>query len=80
MCTSLDLLQYSEDMDLSTLWTHILSRNQTANDKAEALLLQGKVSNLSKDEWRELILGIPEDVKKEIGRLMSAGTQLDLQA
>ncbi|KAL0026224.1 hypothetical protein WJX77_003329 [Trebouxia sp. C0004] len=32
-----------------------------------------KVNDLSKDEWRQLIAGIPEDVKKEIGRLKSAG-------
>ena len=34
---------------------------------------------LSKDEWRELIAGIPEDVKKEIGRLKTAGTQIHLR-
>lgn len=67
-------------MNLSTIRTQIISRNQTASQKAEALLVARKVYEMSKDEWRELIVEIPEDVMKEIGTLMSAGTQLDLQA
>lgn len=33
-------------------------------------------STMSKDEWRNLIAGIPEDVEKCIGMLKSKGTQL----
>ena len=65
-------------MDLATLQQQILSSSKAANAKAKNLLLERKVNDLSKDEWRELIAGIPEDVKKEIGRLESAGTQLHL--
>ena len=65
-------------MDLAALRQQILSSSKTANEKAEDLLLESKVNELSKDEWRELIAGIPADVKKEIGRLKSAGTQLHL--
>ena len=66
-------------MDLSALRQQILLSNKTASEKAEELLLESMVNDLSKDEWRELIAGIPEDVKKEIGRLKSAGTQLQNQ-
>ena len=65
-------------MDLAALQQQILTSNKTANEKAEDLLLESKVNDLSKDEWRKLIAGIPEDVKKEIGRLNSAGIQLHL--
>ena len=71
-------LHCSEDMDLSALRQQILLSNKTANEKAEDLLLENQVNDLSKDEWRQLIAGIPEDVKKELGRLKSAGTQLHL--
>ena len=63
-------------MDFSALRQQILSSNKTASEKAEDLLLESTVNDLSKDEWRELIAGTPEDVKKEIGVLKSAGTQL----
>ena len=52
-------------MDLAALRQQILSSSKTANEKAEDLLLESKVNELSKDEWRELIAGIPADVKKE---------------
>ncbi len=68
----------SENMDFSALRQQILSSNKTASEKAEDLLLESTVNDLSKDEWRELIAGIPKDVKKEIGVLKSAGTQLHL--
>ena len=68
----------SEEMDLAALRQQILSSNKTANEKAADLLLESNVNDLSKDEWRELIAGIPADVKREIGRLKSAGTQLHL--
>ena len=65
-----------ERMDLQGLRQQVFSSKQTASERAEALLLERTVNDLSKDEWRELIAGIPEDVKKEIGVLKSAGTQL----
>lgn len=49
-------------MDLQTLLQQVLSRNKTASEKPEDLLLESKVNDLTKDEWRELIAGIPEDV------------------
>ena len=63
----------SEDMDLSALQQQILSSNKTAGEKAERLLLENTVNDLSKGEWRQLIDGIPDDVKQEIGKLKSAG-------
>ena len=71
-------LHCSEDMDLSALRQQILLSNKTASEKAETFLLKSKVNDLSKDEWRNFIAGIPEDVEKEIGKLKSAGTQLHL--
>ena len=65
-------------MDLSALRQEILLSNKTAIEKAERFLLKSKVNDLSKDEWRKLIAGIPEDVEKGIGMLKSAGTQLHL--
>lgn len=63
-------------MEPAELQRQILSSNKSANEKAEDLLLEREVNEMSKDEWRELIAGIPADVKREIGRLKSAGTQL----
>ena len=59
-------------MDLSALQQQVLSSNKTANEKAERLLLESTVNDLSRDEWQQLIAGIPEDVKKAIGILKSA--------
>ncbi|KAL3137959.1 hypothetical protein ABBQ38_005206 [Trebouxia sp. C0009 RCD-2024] len=66
-------------MDLSALRLEILLSNKTASEKAEAFLLKSKVNDSSKDEWRNFIAGIPEDVKKEIGMLKSAGQQAGTQ-
>ena len=65
-------------MEPAKLRRQILSSNKTATEKAEDLLLEREVNEMSKEEWRELIAGIPGDVKREIGRLKSAGTQLHL--
>ena len=65
-------------MDLSALQQQILSSNKSASEKAERFLLESTVNELSRDEWRQLIAGIPEEVKKAIGTLKSAGTYLDL--
>ncbi|DBA76300.1 hypothetical protein WJX77_012166 [Trebouxia sp. C0004] len=59
-------------MEPAELRQQILSSNKTASEKAEDLLLEREVNEMSKDEWRELIAGIPEDVKREIRRLKSA--------
>ena len=60
-------------MDLSGVRQHILDSNKTVNEKAELCLLESQVNDLSKEEWPELIAGIPGDVKKGIGMLKSAG-------
>ena len=52
-------LHCSEDMDLSALRQQILLSNKTASEKAETFLLKRQVNDLSKDEWRNLIAGIP---------------------
>ena len=65
-------------MEPAKLQQQILSSNKTASEKAEDLLLKRVVNEMSRDEWRELIAGIPEDVKRELGRLKSAGAQLHL--
>ena len=65
-------------MEPAKLRQQILSSSKTASEKAEDLLLEKEVNEMSKDEWRELIAGIPEDVKREIGRWKSAGTKLHL--
>ena len=69
-------MKASEGMDFPALRQQILPSTKTASDKAEDFLLESQVSDLSKDEWQGLMAGIPADVKKEIGRLKSAGTQL----
>ena len=56
-------------MDFSALREQILLSNKTASEKAEELLLESKVNDMSRDEWQELIVGIPEGVKKEISFL-----------
>lgn len=71
-------LHCSKDMDLSALRQQILLSSEAANEKAEDILLENQVKNFSKDEWRQLIAGIPEDMKKEIGRSKPTGTQLHL--
>ena len=63
----------SEDMDLSALQQQILSSNKTASEKAECLLLENTVNDLSKDAGRQLIAGVPDAVKKDFGKLNSAG-------
>ena len=61
-------------MELSTRRQRILSSDKTTMEKAEAFLLDKEVCELSQDEWTEFIAGIPEDVKKQIGKMESAGT------
>lgn len=65
---STSCLHCSESMDLSALRQQILTSTKIAREKAEIFLLKSQVNDLSKDEWRELIASIPEDVEKEIGR------------
>lgn len=63
----------SQDMNLSALRQQILSSNKTASEKADIFVRKRKVNNLSNDEWRELIAGIPEDVETRIDVLKSEG-------
>ena len=65
-------------MDLSVIRQQGFVSNMSAREKAEALFLEREVDEVSKDEWRELIAGVPADVKKEIGKLKSAGTRSHL--
>lgn len=66
-------LRCSEDMDLVAFRRQILLSNKTASEKAKAFLLKSKVNDMSTDEWRRLIAGIPEEVEEDIGKLKSAG-------
>ena len=63
-------------MEPATVRQQILSSNKTASEKAESLLLERELIEMSKDEWQQLIAGVPEDVKREISRLKAAGNQL----
>ena len=65
-------------MDLADIRQQVLSSNTSARKKAEALLLERVVYELNRKEWRELLAGIPSDVKRQIGILMSAGKQRPL--
>ena len=69
-------LRCSEEMEAAKLQQQILSSKKTASEKAQDSLLEREVNEMSKDEWRDLTAGIPEDVKREICRLKSADTQL----
>lgn len=60
-------------MDLAVIQQHILSSNTSVREKAEALLLRRTVYELDVKEWRELIAGVPADVKRQIGMLKLAG-------
>ncbi len=62
-------------MDLTVIRQQILSSNTSVREKAEALLLERMAYDMSKDEWRELIAGVPADITRQIGVLKSAGTQ-----
>ena len=60
-------------MDLADILQQIfLSSNTSARKKAEELLLQKAIYDLDRKEWRELLAGIPADVKRQIGILKSA--------
>lgn len=62
-------------MGLAVIQHHVLSRNKSAREKAEALLLKRTVYELDVKEWRELIAGVPADVRRQIGMLKLAGIQ-----
>ena len=65
-------------MDFSALRHEILRSNGTASEKAEMFLHKSQLFELSTDEWRQLVVGVPIDVAKEIVDLKSAGTELHL--
>ena len=56
-------------MELSVIRQQVLSSNKSAREKAEALLIERQVNEMSKDEWRQLIAGVSADLKKEIAKL-----------
>ncbi len=60
-------------MDLADIRQQVLSNNTSARKKAEELLLERAIYDLNRKEWRELLAGVPADVKKQIGILKSAG-------
>ena len=68
----------SEGMDLASLRQDILTSNKTASEKAEAFLRKSRANVLSKDEWRNFIAGIPEEVEEEVCNL-TAGTHPHLR-
>lgn len=63
------------NMDLTVIQQQVVFSSASVRGKAEALLLERSVYELSREEWRELIAGVPADVKRQIGMLKSAGTQ-----
>ncbi|KAL3145928.1 hypothetical protein ABBQ38_015291 [Trebouxia sp. C0009 RCD-2024] len=65
-------------MDLAGIRQQVLSSNTSAQEKAEALLLERVVYELNSKEWRELLAGIPADVRRQIGLLKSADTVIDM--
>ena len=60
-------------MDLADIRQQVLSNKTSARQKAEELLLERAIYDLTRKEWRELLAGIPADVKKQISILKSAG-------
>ena len=60
-------------MDLADIRQQVLSSNTSARKKAEELLLERAIYDLNRKEWRELLAGIPADVKRQIGILKLAG-------
>lgn len=54
-------------MELADIRQQVLFNNTSAREKAEELLLQRAIYDLDSKEWRELLAGIPADVKKQIG-------------
>ena len=60
-------------MDIADIRQQVLSNNTSARKKAEELLLERAIYDLNRKEWRELLAGVPADVKKQIGILKSAG-------
>lgn len=56
-------------MDLADIRQQVLSSNIPARENAEELLLQKAIYDLNRKEWRELLAGIPADVKRQIGIL-----------
>lgn len=65
-------------MDFSALRHEILSSSENASEKAQTFLNKSQFLELTKDEWRQLVVGVPADVEKEITMLKSAGTELHL--
>ncbi|KAL0018631.1 hypothetical protein WJX79_010803 [Trebouxia sp. C0005] len=65
-------------MDLTVIQQQVVFSSASVRGKAEALLLERLVYELSREEWRELIAGVPADIKRQIGMLKSAATIIDM--
>ena len=54
-------------MDLANIRQQVLSSNTFAQKRAEELLLARATYDLNIKEWRELLAGVPADIKRQIG-------------
>lgn len=59
-------------MDISALRHETLSSNESAKGKAQMFVYTCQLFHLSKDEWRQLIAGVPVDVGQELIMLTRA--------
>ena len=59
--------------DLADIRQLVHSSDTSARKKAEALLLERAAYDLKIQVWRGLVAGVPEDVRRQIGVLKSAG-------
>ena len=62
-------------MRLADIWQQVRSRHTSAREQAAALLLEQAAYELHIDEWRELIAGVPPEVRREIGIFKTAGEE-----
>ena len=69
----------ADSFDIPALQREALLNHESATEKAAALLLESEVNKMDKGEWRQLIAGVPQDVKRAIVAIMSAGTLSSLQ-
>ena len=62
----------ADSFDIPALQREALLNHESATEKAAALLLESEVNKMDKGEWRQLIAGVPQDVKRAIVAIMSA--------
>lgn len=65
-------------MDLADIREQVLSSNISVQEKAQILLHEKVAYDMSKKEWLELLIGVPADVRGQIGQLKLAGKQVAL--